>query len=108
VAFLVATRGSGTSKTVGYALTGKWCDGEEMKDPDRCAAKLKAWLEVLGRKLTLNVAGHRTSLAKGLGLEFDYDQRCYDIVKLALRPEDESSLEPEHPGNVRSEVGGEA
>jgi len=127
VAFLVATRGSGTSKTVGYALTGKWSDGfqssaqgcychrpvlvihgEEMKDAEACASTLKSWLEGLyGGKLTLNVAGHRTSLAKRLGLDFDYDQRCYDIVKLALKPEDESSLEPEHPSNVGSEVAGE-
>jgi hypothetical protein len=107
VAFLAAERGSGTSKTVGYALTGKWTDGfassaqgcycyrpvlvisgSEMEDTDACALKLQTWLAVHGarkRRLTLNVAGHRTSLAKSLGLAFDYDRRCYDILQLALK-----------------------
>jgi hypothetical protein len=105
VAFLAKSMGpSGTSKTVGYALSGKWRDAweaadspevhrptlvltaQDMQDVEPCAARLRAWLSRPGFRV-VNVAGHRASLARNLGLDFDYTQRCYDILKLALQPD---------------------
>lgn len=97
VAFLAAERGSGTSKTVGYALTGKWTDGFASS-----AQGCYCYRPVLKRRLTLNVAGHRTSLAKSLGLAFDYDRRCYDILQLALKVKVKQDAEPARKGKKRT------